>query len=78
VAVDRQLKSGYGTYEAAEKAALAIKKQHPKLHVSVYDAKADQHTSIALPEPATGANRIRMSGRATRNALKWRANRTSV
>ena len=29
VAVDRQLKSGFGTYEAAEKAAKEIKKGHP-------------------------------------------------
>jgi len=29
VAVDRQLKSGFGTYEAAEKAAKEIKKKHP-------------------------------------------------
>jgi hypothetical protein len=29
VAVDRQLKSGYGTYEAAEKAAREIKKRFP-------------------------------------------------
>ena len=27
VAVDRQLKSGFGTYEAAEKAAMEIKKR---------------------------------------------------
>ena len=37
VAVDRQLKSGYGAYEAAEKAALVIKKRHPQLQVTVYD-----------------------------------------
>ena len=33
VAVDRQLKSGFGTYEAAEKAAKEIKKRHPNLQV---------------------------------------------
>ena len=31
VAVDRQLKSGFGTYEAAEKAAKEIKKRYPNL-----------------------------------------------
>ena len=35
VAVDRQLKSGYGTYEAAERAGLAIKKWHLQLQVTV-------------------------------------------
>jgi hypothetical protein len=29
VAVDRQLKLGFGTYEAAEKAAKEIKKRYP-------------------------------------------------
>jgi hypothetical protein len=29
VAVDRQLKSGFGTYEAAEKAAKEIRKRYP-------------------------------------------------
>jgi hypothetical protein len=36
--VDRQTKASYATYEAAEKAGLVIKKGHPILHVSVYDA----------------------------------------
>jgi hypothetical protein len=39
VAVDRQLKSGYATYEAAEKAAREIKKRHPNPRVTVFDAK---------------------------------------
>jgi len=46
VAVDRQLKSGYATYEAAEKAARAIKKRYPQLQVTVYDAKEQRHTAI--------------------------------
>jgi hypothetical protein len=33
VAVDRQLKSGFGTYEAAEKAAKEIKKRYPNPQV---------------------------------------------
>jgi hypothetical protein len=36
--VDRQTKASYATYEAAEKAGLAIKKEHPVVQVSVYDA----------------------------------------
>jgi hypothetical protein len=35
--VDRQTKASFETYEAAEKAALVIKKGHPILHVTVYD-----------------------------------------
>ncbi len=49
-APNRQLKSGYGTYEAAEKAALVIKKQYPQLQVTVYDAKAQRHTTIEQPK----------------------------
>jgi len=49
VAVDRQLKSGYGTYEAAEKAVREIKEQYPKLQVTVFDAKEQQHTTIKQP-----------------------------
>lgn len=52
VAVDRQFKSGYGTYEAAEKAALAIKKLHPQLQVTVYNAKEQRHTTIERPKVA--------------------------
>jgi hypothetical protein len=36
--VDRQTKSSYATFEAAERAGLAIKKSHPIVHVAVYDA----------------------------------------
>jgi hypothetical protein len=35
--VDRQTKASYATWEAAEKAGLAIKKEHPILQVAVYD-----------------------------------------
>lgn len=48
VAVDRQLKSGFGTYDAALKAALAIKQRYPQLQVTVYDAKERRHTPIEL------------------------------
>src|SRR5690348_7146951 len=46
VAVDRQLKSGFGTYEAAEKVAKEIKKRYPNPHVTVFDAKKRSHTAI--------------------------------
>jgi hypothetical protein len=49
VAVDRQLKSGYATYKEAEDAALAIKQRHPRLDVTVYNAKDEFHTFIDLP-----------------------------
>jgi hypothetical protein len=45
VAVDRQLKSGFGTYEA-EKAAKEIKKKYPNPQVTVFDAKKRSHTAI--------------------------------
>src|SRR5215467_4520337 len=53
VAVDRQLKSGYGTYEAAEKAARETKKRFPNLQVSVFDAKGQHHTAIEQPIVST-------------------------
>jgi len=53
VAVDRQLKSGYGTYEAAEKAAREIKKRFPNPQVSVFDAKGQHHTAIEQPIVST-------------------------
>ena len=53
VAVDRQLKSGFGTYEAAEKAAQEIKKRYPGPHVTVFDAKEHRHTTIEPPIAST-------------------------
>jgi hypothetical protein len=53
VAVDRQLKSGYGTYEAAEKAAREIKKRFPNTQVTVFDAKGQHHTAIEQPTVST-------------------------
>jgi len=53
VAVDRQLKSGFGTYEAAEKAAKEIKKRHPNPQVTVFDAKKRSHTAIEQPIAST-------------------------
>ena len=53
VAVDRQLKSGFETYEAAEKAAKEIKKRYPNPHVTVFDAKTRSHTAIGQPIEST-------------------------
>jgi hypothetical protein len=53
VAVDRQLKSGFETYEAAEKAAQEIKKRHPNPQVTVFDAKKQSHTVIEQPTAST-------------------------
>jgi hypothetical protein len=53
VAVDRQLKSGFGTYEAAEKAAQEIKKRFPNPQVTVFDAKNRNHAAIDRPMAST-------------------------
>jgi hypothetical protein len=53
VAVDRQLKSGYETYEAAEKVAREIKKKFPNTQVTVFDAKGQYHTAIEQPVVST-------------------------
>jgi hypothetical protein len=72
VAVDRQLKSGHDTYEAAEKAALVIKKLYPKLHVTVYDAKNQRHTVVEQPKPVGASNKTRLAAQAARDAPKRR------
>ena len=46
--VDRQTKASYETFEAAEKAGLVIKKGHPVLYVTVYDAVAGVNKVIQL------------------------------
>jgi hypothetical protein len=48
--VDRQTKSSYTTLEDAEKAGLVIKKGHPTLHVTVYDAKEGSNKVIELSD----------------------------
>jgi hypothetical protein len=53
VAVDRQLKSGFETYQAAEKAAKEIKKRYPNPQVTVFDAKTQSHTAIEQPIAST-------------------------
>ena len=47
--VDRQTKSSYPTYEAAEAAGLAIKKAFPVVRVTVYDAVESDNKAIELP-----------------------------
>jgi hypothetical protein len=46
--VDRQTKASFATYEAAEKAAMAIKTGHPIVNVVVYDAKAGENHVMEL------------------------------
>jgi hypothetical protein len=48
--VDRQTKSTYATFEAAEAAGMAIKKGHPLVHVGVYDHIEGVNKIIQLPE----------------------------
>jgi hypothetical protein len=47
--VDRQTKASYATYEAAEKAALVIKKGHPIVRVAIYDTVESVNKLIELP-----------------------------
>ena len=58
LAVDRQLKSGYDTFEKAEKAGLAIKRQHPRLLVSVYEAELRRHIMVEQPKAAFNGKRV--------------------
>jgi hypothetical protein len=53
VAVDRQLKSGFKTYEAAEKAAKEIKKRFPNPQVTVFDAEKRSHTAVEQVKAST-------------------------
>ena len=47
--VDRQTKQTFPTYEAAETAGLAIKKDYPILQVAIYDGVASVNKLIELP-----------------------------
>lgn len=49
--VDRQTKGSYPTAESAQSAGLAIKKEFPILHVTVYDSVDFANTVLALPAP---------------------------
>jgi hypothetical protein len=46
--VDRQTKASFATYEAAEKAAMAIKTGHPIVNVVVYDAIGGENHVMEL------------------------------
>ena len=46
--VDRQTKTSYATYEAAEEAAMVIKRAHPIVQVAVYDAVTGTSKIIEL------------------------------
>jgi hypothetical protein len=47
--VDRQTKGSYLTAELAESAGLAIKKEYPILHVTVYDSVDFASTVLEAP-----------------------------
>jgi hypothetical protein len=50
--VDRQTKESFATYEAAEAAGLAIKKDYPILQVAIYDGVDGVNKIIELPTVA--------------------------
>lgn len=70
VAVDRQLKSGHATYEAAEESALAVKRRYPLLQVTVYDAEEQRHTAIEAPEAAADPQKDDARGRQRSNSKR--------
>jgi hypothetical protein len=47
--VDRQTKGSYTTAEAAQAAALVIKKKYPIVQVSVYDSVDNSNTLVEAP-----------------------------
>ncbi len=47
--VDRQTKGSYKTSEAAQTAALVIKKAYPILQVSIYDSVEYANTIVEIP-----------------------------
>lgn len=47
--VDKQTKGSYATSEAAQAVALAIKKNYPIVHVSVYDSVDNSSTLVEAP-----------------------------
>jgi hypothetical protein len=51
--VDRQTKGSYATLEAAQAAALSIKKNYSVVQVSVYDSVEHTHTLIEAPAAAS-------------------------
>jgi hypothetical protein len=51
--VDRQTKGSYAALEAAQAAALAIKKVYSIVQVSVYDSVEHTHTIVEAPAAAS-------------------------
>jgi hypothetical protein len=51
--VDRQTKGSYTTSEAAQAAALIIKKGHPIVQVSIYDSVDNTNTLVEVPAAAS-------------------------
>ena len=51
--VDRQTKGSYTTVEAAQSAAMVIKKGYPIVQVSVYDSVEYTHTMVDAPAKAS-------------------------
>ncbi len=47
--VDNQTKGSYRTSEAAQSAAMEIKKGYPIVQVSIYDSVDNSHTLVQLP-----------------------------
>ena len=47
--VDRQTKGSYATSEAAQAAAMVIKKNYPVVKVSVYDSVDNSNTLVEAP-----------------------------
>lgn len=60
--VDRQTKSSYDTFEAAERAGLVIKQAHPIVQVAIYDAIGSVNKIIELPGTVEGAKAGKTSG----------------
>jgi len=50
--VDKQTKSSYKTPEAAQSAALAIKRAYPTVQVSIYDSVDNSVRLVELPSAA--------------------------
>jgi hypothetical protein len=47
--VDRQTKSSFDSFEAAQSAAMQLKSGFPILHVSIYDSISKSYTLVDLP-----------------------------
>jgi hypothetical protein len=51
--VDKQTKGSYKTLEAAQSAALAIKRAYPTVQVSIYDSVDNSVRLVELPSAAS-------------------------